>query len=180
MKKIFKLSLSLLGNQFLASIGGFMCVIFVWLLAGDSIYAHLIFLLFTYPFFIYIEYRSAFNYGFHNSDRRNKPKSKSYIYKGALAGAISGIPLFALISVYIISLASNNIFLSETAKLYARIISMYYSWPMCNIFPNHILEVLLSSVIGVILFPTLGYIAGYKNIVISDKIYKLLKIQPMK
>ena len=173
MKKIFKLSLSLLANQFLASIGGFMCVIFVWLLAGDSIYAHLIFLLFTYPFFIYIEYRAAFNYGFHDPKRKNSPNSKSYIFKGALAGLISAIPLYTLIIIYIVNVHLNNILLSAYAKLYTRIFSMYYNWPMCNIFPNHTIGVFLSSMIGVIIFPMLGYIAGYKNFVISDKIIKI-------
>lgn len=180
MKNTFKLSLSLLANQFLASIGGFMCVIFVFLLARDSIYAHIIFMIFTYPFFIYIEYRSAFNYGFHDPDRRNKPKSKKYLYKGAISGFISGIPLIALIVLYIFSSNAGNLFWSETAKLYTRIIAMYYNWPMCNMFPNHTLEVFLTSLIGIIIFPMIGYIAGYKNFVISDKIYCMLKIKPMK
>ena len=173
MKKILKLSLSLLANQFLASIGGFMCVIFVWLIARDSIYSHLIFLLITYPFFIYIEFRAAFNYGFHNPDRRNKPESKSYIYKGALSGLISAIPLIVLICIYIVT-RSSNVILSETAKLYSLIICMYYNWPMCNIFPNHVTAVLLSSIIGVVIFPMLGYIAGYKNFILRDKIYEIL------
>ena len=137
-----------------------------------------IFLLFAYPFFIYIEYRSAFYHGFHDSNRRNAPDSKSYLFKGALAGFISAIPMIVLIIVYVVFY--DNVFVSQSAKLYARVIAMYYNWPMCNIFPNHTLEVLLSSLAGLIVFPMIGYIAGYKNFVISDKIYKALKITPSK
>ena len=178
MKKTLKLSLSLLGNQFLASIGGAMCILFAYFRAGDTITAHVIFLLFAYPFFIYIEYRSAFYHGFHDSNRRNAPDSKSYLFKGALAGFISAIPMIVLIIVYVVFY--DNVFVSQSAKLYARVIAMYYNWPMCNIFPNHTLEVLLSSLAGLIVFPMIGYIAGYKNFVISDKIYKALKITPSK
>lgn len=162
MKNIFKLSLSLLANQFLASIGGFMCIIFVWLIAGETIYAHMLFLLITFSFFIYIELRAAYKYGYSNPDRRNKPQSKSYIFKGALSGLISSIPLMILIFIYIFTRPSS-ILISETAKLYSRIICMYYSWPMCNIFPNHVTAVLLSSLIWLIVLPMIGYIAGYKN-----------------
>lgn len=178
MKKTLKLSLSLIGNQFLASIGGAMCILFAYFLAGDTIMAHVIFLLFSYPFFIYIEYRSAFYHGFHDSNRRNAPDSKSYLFKGALAGLISAVPMLILIIVYVA--CYDNVIISQSAKLYARAIAMYYNWPMCNIFPNHTLEVLLSSLVGLIVFPMIGYIAGYKNFVISDKIYKALKIKPSK
>lgn len=177
MKNIFKLSLSLLGNQILASVGGFMCIIFVWFIAGSSIWSQVIFLAMTFPFFIYIEYRAAYKFGFHDSNRRNKPNDKSYLYKGALAGLISAIPLYILILTYIVTNAFGNVGIAQFAKLYARVLAMYYNWPMCNIFPNHDIAVFLTSMIPVVIFPMIGYIAGYKNIMISDYIYKLFKIQ---
>ncbi len=175
MKNIFKLSLSLLANQFLASVGGFMCIIFVWMLAGDSIWSQIIFLLFTFPFFTYIEYKSAHKYGFHDSDRRNNPDSKKYLYKGAVSGIISSIPLYSLVAIYIVSNNSGSIVIAQFSKLYTRIISMYYNWPMCNIFPNHITEVFLSSLIPLIIIPMIGYIAGYKGIYITDGFFRMLK-----
>ena len=178
MKSLFKLSLSLLANQFLASVGGFMCIIFVWLIAGDSIWSQLIFLLMTFPFFVYIEYRAAYKYGAHDPDRLNKKHSNSYIIKGALSGLISAIPLFILIITFIITETAGNIGISQFAKLYTRIISMYYNWPMCNIFPNHTIAVFLSSMLPVVIIPAVGYIAGYKNFILIDYIYKLFNISP--
>lgn len=165
-------------NQILASVAGYMCVIFTAMIAGDTIMAHVIFLLFTFPFFVYIEYRAAFKYGFHDPDRRNNPKSKKYIFKGALAGLISAIPLYALIITFLVSYVNNVKGVSMFSLLYTRMFSMYYNWPMCNIFPNHVVEVLLTSMVPVIILPMLGYIAGYKNILLTDPIYKLFKITP--
>lgn len=178
MKQLFKLSLSLLMNQILASTGGIMCVIFVLLLAGSTLGAHFLFLALTFPFFIYIEYRAAFKYGFHDSNRRNNPNSKAYLFKGALAGLISAIPLILLICFYIYCLLSGFDSSLQFAKLYVRIFSMYYCWPMCNILPNHTLAVFLSSLIPMIIIPCAGYIAGYKNFLISDIIFKTLKVKP--
>lgn len=175
MGSVFKLSLSLLGNQILASVAGGMSVFFVYFIAGDSIWSQIIFLAITMSFFIYIEYRAAYNYGFHNPDRRNAPESKSYLYKGALAGLISFIPLLILIVLFIIFQFNGNVLLAQTFKLYARMFAMYYNWPMCNIFPNHDIAVLISSIIPAVVLPAFGYIAGYKNIMISDKIITTIK-----
>lgn len=175
MRSVFKLSLSLLGNQILASVAGGMSVFFVYFIAGDSIWSQLIFLAITMSFFIYIEYRAAFNYGFHNPDRRNAPESKSYLYKGAFAGLISFIPIIIMIILFIVFQSSDNVLLAQTFKLYTRMFSMYYNWPMCNIFPNHDIAVLVSSIIPAVLFPALGYIAGYKNVMISDKLIVIVK-----
>lgn len=178
MKDIFKLSLSLLANQFLASVGGYMCIIFVWLIGGSSIWSQFLFLLMTFPFFIYIEYRAAYKYGFHDSNRRNNPEDRSYIYKGAVAGLISAVPLYILIITHIIANYMGASTVAQFSKLYTRMFSMYYNWPMCNIFPNHNIAVMLTSMLPVIIFPALGYIAGYKNIVISDKFFKLIGFSP--
>lgn len=178
MKQTVKLSLSLLMNQILASTGGIMCVIFVLLLAGSGLGAHIFFLALVFPFFIYIEYRAAYKYGFHDSDRRNKPASKAYLYKGAVAGAISLLPLALLVAFYIFCVLKGFDSTMQFAKLYVRIFSMYYCWPMCNIFPNHTLAVFLTSFITPIIVPCLGYIAGYKNVMLSDAVFKALNIKP--
>lgn len=178
MKQIAKLSLSLFFNQILADTAGIMCVLFVVFVAGNGIGAHLLFLAITFPFFGYIEYRAAFKYGFHDSDRRNKPSSRAYLYKGALAGLISAVPLILLLAFYLYCMFSNYVHTLHLASLYTRIWSMYYCWPIYCIFPNHTLAVFFTSVLPLIIFPCLGYIAGYKNFLISDIIFKLLRIKP--
>lgn len=178
MKNILKLSLSLIGNQFIAVVGAAMCIIFTNLFFGDTILAHIVFLLFTMPFFIYIEYRAAFTYGFHDSNRRNAPNDKSYIFKGFLAGLISYLPLIILIVIYLCYFFANQIPLANFYKIIIRIASMYYNFPMCNLFPNHCPEVLISSIIPPVIVPMLGYIAGYKNFVISELFFKSKKSLP--
>ena len=178
MKHIFKLSVSLFLNQILAVTAGIMCVLFVLFLAGNGIGAHLLFLAMTFSFFAYIEYRAAFKYGFHDADRRNKPNSHAYLYKGAIAGLISSIPLIILLVLFFCFYATYQLRPMNVAALYTRIWSMYYCWPMCNIFPNHAIEVYCTSILPLVVFPYLGYIAGYKNFLISDIIYKFLRIKP--
>lgn len=174
MKKILKLSLSLLGNQVLGFVGSMMCVNFVALVLGNTIYAHLMFLVINLLFFIYIEYRAAFTAGFHDSDRRNDPKSKKYITRGLWAGIISIIPLIILVGFFVYTFIVNNVPLMNTFTLIIRTVSMYYTHPMLNIFPNHTLEVMLTSVIVPTIVPMLGYIAGYKN---YEWTYEILKIR---
>ncbi len=178
MKNIFKLILSLIGNQILATVGAIMCIIFVNLVAGDTITAHILFLAITMTFFVYIEYRAGFTSGFHDSDRREKPKSKKFIFKGALAGFVSAIPLCVLVGVYLYFYFSNQIPFANLIKLITRIVSMYYSFPMCNLFPNHCPEVLISSLFFPVVIPMIGYIMGYKGIYITDFLWKKFNIKP--
>lgn len=178
--KTFKLSLSLFLNQILSTVGGFMCIIFVNLLAGDTIAAHILFLVMTMPFFIYINYRASFTAGFHDSDRRNNPKSKAFLHKGALAGVISIIPLIILVTIYGYYYLTSQIGWSNLYKIIIRIYSMYYNFPMCNLFPNHSFAVILSSLILPVFVPWLGYIAGYKNFVVLDKFLIYLKAKNKK
>ena len=175
MSKIFKLSVSLILNQILATVGGFMCIIFVNLVAGDTIGAHLLFLALTLPFFVYINYRAAFTSAFHDADRRNKPQSQAFLFKGAVAGAISIIPLFALVTIYLYFHFTNQVPWANSFKFITRVCSMYYNFPMCNLFPNHCPEVLVSSLFIPIISSWLGYGAGSKNFSIYDKILILLK-----
>ena len=172
MKNILKLSLSLLGNQFISVIGAAMCIIFTNLFFGNTIATHIVFLLFTMPFFLYIEYRAAFTYGFHDPNRRNAPNSKSYLIKGLVAGFISFIPVMIIIVIYLYYFYSNQIPWANFYKIIIRISSMYYNFPMCNLFPNHCPAVIMSSIIPPLFVPMLGYIAGYKNFVISNLIFK--------
>ena len=178
MKNIFKLSLSLFFNQILGSTAAAMCVLFTTLLFGNELTGHFVFLAITFTFFTYIQYRAAFKYGFHDADRRNNPNSRLYVIKGAFAGLISAIPLMLLISFYIFCLIKGYVNTSMFAILYTRIASMYYCWPMCNIFPNHILTVLLTSILPLTVIPCIGYVAGYKNIMIFDYICRILRIKP--
>ncbi len=174
MKNIFKLSMSLLGNQILASVGGAMCILFVNFIAGDTIPGHLLFLAINFTFFVYIEYRAGFTYGFHDSDRRNKPESKAYIYKGLLAGAISVIPILIIICFFVYFYAIGHQPWMNLIKIVLRSVATYYVFPMLNLFPNHSLAVVLSTLIAPLVVPMLGYIAGYKNF---EWTYSILKIR---
>jgi len=174
MKNVFKLSLSLLGNQILASVGGAMCILFVNLIAGDTIAGHLLFLAINLSFFIYIEYRAAFTHGFHDSDRRNRPESKSYLFKGLAAGVISVIPVSVLIGCFVYFYAIGHEPWMNLIKIVLRSVATYYVFPMLNLFPNHSLAVILSTLVLPLVIPMLGYIAGYKNF---EWTYSVLKIK---
>jgi len=178
MKNTLKLALSLIGNQFISVIGAAMCIIFSNLFFGDTIAAHIVFLLFTMPFFVYIEYRAAFMYGFHDSNRRNRPNDKSYLFKGFIAGLISYIPIIILIILYLFRFYSNQIPFANFYKIIIRISTMYYNFPMCNLFPNHCPGVIISSILPPLIVPMLGYIAGYKNFLISDLFLKNKRSAP--
>ena len=177
MKKMLKLSLSLFLNQVLGSISGFMCVIFVWVLFRDRMASQILFFAITFSFFYYIEYMAAFKSGFHDEARRNNPSSKSYIVKGAVAGAISAIPALLMYIFYLVTSFIGSEGLHQMAILYYRIFNMYYSWPLGNIFPNHIDMVFITSFIPMIIIPMLGYIGGYKNFVFCDLFLKRTKAE---
>ena len=177
MKNIFKLSLSLLGNQALGFVGSTMCVIFVNLIAGQTLFAHLIFLAINFSFFMYIEDRAAFMSGFHDPNRRNAPDSKKYLFKGFIAGVISLIPLLVLFGFYIYFYSIGHSPWVKLLTIYIRTVSMYYVHPMLNIIPNHALFVMITAVIIPMIIPTIGYIAGYKN---YEWTYEILKIKTKK
>ena len=174
MKNILKLSLSLLGNQALAFVGSTMCVIFVNLIAGNTLFAHLLFLAINLSFFVYIEYRASFSSGFHDPDRRNDPYNKKFIFKGLVAGAVSIIPLLIFVSFYLYFYFINHEPWYNLLTIHIRTISMYYVHPMLNIIPNHPLFVMITSLLIPIIIPMLGYIAGFKNYVWT---YEILKIK---
>lgn len=174
MIRVLKLALSLLGNQVLACVGGAMCILFVNLIAGDTIPGHILFLAINMSFFIYIEYRAAFTHGFHDSDRRNKPHSKAYLFKGLAAGAISVIPLLVFVCFFLYFYAIQHEPWVNFFKIILRTIATYYVFPMLNLFPNHSLAVILGSLVAPLIVPMLGYIAGYKNF---EWTYSILKIR---
>ena len=174
LKNTLKLSLSLIGNQVLCFVASAMCVIFVNLIAGSTLLAHLLFLAINFSFFVYIEYRAAFLAGFHDIDKRNNPHSKSYFFRGAVAGCISVIPLAIFIGFFLYFFLINHHPWMNLLKIFIRNISMYYVHPMLNIFPNHAVFVMISAIIIPIVIPMIGYIAGYKNF---EWTYEILKIR---
>ena len=178
MKNIFKLSLSLFFNQILGVVSGMMCFMFAFFLAGTGIWAFVLYLAITFSFFVYIQYQAAFKSGFHDSDRRNKKESKAYLLKGAAAGAISAIPVLALIIIYFVALFIGNNALNQVSKLILSFVTMYFSWPLSGIFPNHSNEIVAATILPLVLVPSLGYIAGYKNFDLFDKICLILRIKP--
>ena len=174
MKNTLKLSLSLIGNQLLCFAGSVMCLIFVNMVAGSTLMAHLLFLAINFSFFVYIEYRASFSAGFHDIDRRNDVKSKTYLFRGAMAGAISIVPLAVLVGFFVYFFSISHEPWMNLLKIIIRTVSMYYVHPMLNIIPNHPLFVMISALIVPVIIPMLGYIAGYKNF---EWTYEILKIR---
>ncbi len=169
MKHILKLIGALLLDQFIAIIAGCMMVVMVVTIFQNSLTGFIVAFLICFSFFAYISYNSAFKYGFHDSHRAIKdPLYHGYLYKGALAGALSAIPLLIFYIVYSITKAG-------ILGIYYMIANMYWTWPMINIFPNHKTLAMLTVFIPMILVPWIGYIAGYKTFYFYDLVVKLYK-----
>ncbi len=162
MKHFFKLFGSLMADQFIGCISGFMLVLCVATFFKNSLMGFVLAFIISFGFYAYVTYNSAFKSGFHDSHRAIKDENYSgYLYIGAAAGALSAAPLMIL---YIIYKALN----AGILGVYYMVANMYWTWPMINIFPNHQPLVMPLVVIPMILIPWLGYIAGYKNFLLLD------------
>ena len=95
-----------------------------------------------------------------------------------MAGAISVVPLAILVFLHFLFTFTGDITAKAIVTLFAGFASMYYAFPLSSIIPNHIVFVLLASLLPPIIFPWIGYIAGYKNFDIFDIICKWLRIKP--
>lgn len=169
MKHILKTAGSLLLDQFLGVFSGWMLVVCVSVLFKNSLTGYVIAFCICFGFYSYITYNTAFKSGFRDPNRLKKdPAYRDYWYKGAVAGAISAIPVAIL---YVAFLITNALIVYS----YFMIFNMYWTWPMANIFPNHRPLVMALAFLPMILIPWVGYIAGYKNFMISDVVVKLWK-----
>ncbi len=169
MKHIFKCIGSLLIDQFVGIISGFMLVLCVSALFENSLMGYTLAFCICFGFYAYVTYISAFKSGFRDKHRIEKNNRYfGYLYKGALAGVLAAIPLFGLYLSYRITGAG-------ILALYYMITNMYWTWPMINIFPNHQPLVMALAFLPMIVIPWIGYIAGYKNFMVADLAVKLYK-----
>lgn len=162
MKHLLKLVGSLLLDQFMGTIAGSMMVLCVYTFFKNSLTGYILAFIFCFIFYAYATYNSAFKSGFHDSHRAIKDTAyRGYWYKGAISGLISAVPLAI---VYIIYLTADK---GITGTFYM-IMNMYWTWPMINIFPNHIYTVMPLVIVPLTVIPWLGYIMGYKTIFLTD------------
>ena len=169
MKHILKLSLSLLMDQFVGIISGFMLVLCVSALFQNSLSGFFLAFCVCFGFYYFVTYNSAFKSGFHDKHRIVKDQSyKGYLYKGLIAAVIAALPLVCLFILCRITKATILV-------LYYMIFNMYWSWPMMNMFPNHLNLVMILAFVPMIVIPWCAYIAGYHNFMISDVILKFYK-----
>ncbi len=169
MKHILKTAGSLLLDQFIGSIAACMLVVCVAVLFKQSLLGFVLAFVIAFAFYAYITYNSSFKAGFRNVNRiQHDPSYKAYWYNGALAGLISAIPLLGFFIWFLISGAG-------IVAVYFMICDMYWTWPLSNIFPNHRLLVMCLAFLPIIVIPWIGYIAGYKNFLLSDVAMKFYK-----
>lgn len=169
MKYLLKTAVSLLADQVVGIISGFMLILCVSAIFKNSLTGYIIAFCICFGFYIYVTYLSAFKSGFHDSHRVIKDTAyRGYLYKGALAGLFSAIPLLIIYIIYKITNAG-------ILAIYFMIANMFWTWPMSNIFPNHIQAVFISAFVPLIIIPWLGYIAGYRNFLFSDQFMKIYR-----
>ena len=169
MKHILKLAGSLLLDQFVGIISGFMLVLCVSVLFQNSLSGYTLAFCICFGFYYFVTYNSAFKSGFRDKHRILKDRSyKGYLYNGLIAGAVAAIPLVILFILCRVTEASIMV-------LYYMIVNMYWSWPMMNIFPNHLNAVMICAFVPMAIIPWAAYIAGYHNFLFSDLIIKCYK-----
>lgn len=168
MKHVLKLTGVLLLDQFIGIISGCMLVLCVSALFNNSLTGYILAFCICFSFYAYVTYNSAYKSGFHDNHRVIKDTLyKGYLYKGAISGGVAAIPVMFVYIFYRLTGAG-------ILEIYHMICSMYWSWPMRNIFPNHKQLVLLLGFVPMIIIPWLGYIAGYKNFWFTDFFLNIL------
>ena len=166
MKQFFKLVGSLLLDQLVGIIGGMMTVLCVSTFFNNSFLGYFVF---CFGFYAYVTYNSAFKGGFRDPRRIRKDTPYSgYWYKGALAGIVSVLPLLAILLVYVISGRPDW-------ALYYMVADMYWTWPLAGMFKSHQMLIMSLTFIPSILIPWIGYIAGFKNFIVLDKVLELYR-----
>ncbi len=170
MKPIFKLSVTLLFNQFIADIASAMCVISFPFLFGESQGTYILFAAVTLFFYYYISYHGAYKTGFHDISRHSSQQyDKGYVRRGFLSSLIAALPSIVMFALWYI----GKTFSLNALKAFVFPLTLwchYGAWPLLKIFPNHMAFVFLICIATQILFPLVGYISGYKGIVYLQRI----------
>ncbi len=169
MKYLFKMAGNLLMDQFVGIISAFMLVLCVSVLFKNRLSGYLLALLICFGFYVYTACHSSFKCGFHDEHRARRDLNyRGYLYKGAIGGALSAFPLLLCYVFYFLTKA-------RIVALYYMIFSMYWTWPMQNIFPHHLELVMTLVFIPLTAIPWVGYIAGYKNFLLTDLLMELFR-----
>ena len=169
MKHLFKAVGSLFLDQIVADISAAMLVLSVAVIFKNSLTGYILAFIISFLLFTYTAYRSGFKSGMNDTRRVPKdPNYRGYLYRGAVEGALSAIPLLIIYLLY----KFGNLW---WAWLGFRLANMYWYWPLSGIFPNHQPLIMLLAFAPMIIIPWLGYIAGYKSFILSDVFLKIYK-----
>jgi hypothetical protein len=171
MKRYLKIIGSLILDQFVGIIGGSMMVLPMVTFLGDNMkLGGLIAFLFAFGFYAYVAYNTAFKGGFRDEHRIRKDLNyNGYQYKGLLCGLLAAAPL--MLYFFVCLLLRANIF-----NVYYMVASMYWTWPLLQIFQGADRYLIMGLVfIPMVIIPWIGYIAGYKNFSVFDKILTAYK-----
>lgn len=170
MKPIWKLSCTLIFNQFLANIACAMCVIPFPFMFGDSLFTYTLFAALMFFFFYYISYHGAYKVGFHDVGRHSsKEYDAGYLFRGILASLLAALPSIIMFFLWLIGRTFGIVAL-HSFQFPMFLWNMFGYWPVSHIIPNHITLVFVICIVTQILFPFIGYISGYKGIVYSLRI----------
>lgn len=170
MKPVFKLSGTLILNQFLANIACGMCIIPFPFVLGNQLLTYILFLSLNFFFYYYISYHGAYKAGFHDVNRHSSEAyDNSYIKRGLLATLIAASPSIILLILWLIGRLINNGALKSSLYLLT-MWNLFGSWPLRQIMPNHIFVDIIICIAVQIIFPMIGYISGYKGISYTQKI----------
>lgn len=172
MKPVWKLSATLLLNQFLADIACGMCAIPFPFMFGESKFTYILLILFIGFFFYYISYHGAYKVGFHDESKHSSNLyDKGYIKRGFLASLIAAAPTILLFVLWYIG-KSFGIAILHALQMPLFFWTLYGSWPITNLIPNHMATAFLICMAVQLVFPLIGYYSGYRGIVYSDYILK--------
>lgn len=170
MKSVFKLSGTLLLNQFLANIACAMCVIPFPFMFHETLFTYILFTMLMIFFFYYISYHGAYKVGFHDISRHsNKEYDRGYLKRGVIASLIAASPSLIMFILWYIG-REFGIVVLHSFQVPLFLWNMFGYWPIIHIIPNHIMSTFLICIAVQLFFPLVGYISGYKGIVYSQKI----------
>lgn len=174
MKPAFKLSLTLLLNQFLADIASGMCVIAFPFMFGDTVFCYVIYTAFMMFFFYYISYHGAYRVGFHDISRHSSEQyDRGYIKRGITASAIALSPSLLMFILLWIGRTCKIVVL-QTLQMPLAMWCLYGFWPISKLIPNHMMLSFAICLLVQFVFPLIGYFCGYRGIVFSQKLLKLI------
>lgn len=174
MKRIFKLSGTLLFNQFIADIAGGMCVISLPFMFGQTMFTYILNLSLLVFFFYYISYNGAYKDGFHDIGKHSSDRyDNGFVRRGLLASFIAASPSIIMFLLWLIG-KKFGIPALYALQFPLSLWSWFSFWPLQHIFPNHLASCYLITIAMQLIFPVIGYCCGYKGIVFKDQFLKLL------